>query len=118
VSYINDKCNKDRNADGSLAAQAGRLPAFDDLVAKLASTTDKSSLVAQAKQLATGLSGLDERLAKLYIRVFEKIAANENDFADKEADRIRRMLESGSVKPAKADEFQMRINVLSAFSSE
>jgi len=115
VDFINQKSNKDRSVDGSLSADAGRLPAFDDLIDRIKGTSDKAAVVAQAKQLATTLTGLDERLSKIYIRVFEKLAAGDDKYAGEEADRIRRMLESGSVKSLKADEFQMRLNILNAF---
>jgi len=114
VSFINERAGKERNSDGSLTTEAGRLPQFDDLVTKF-KNGDRTGALAQAKTLASSLSGLEARLAAVYIRIFEKIAAGDENFASEESGRVSRMLESGSVKAAKADEFQMRLNILNSF---
>jgi len=50
------------------------------------------------------------------VTIAKKILEKGNDYTKKETDRLQRMLEK-SISPTKADEFTIKKNVLSTFSS-
>lgn len=51
------------------------------------------------------------RAAKIYAKVIEKAAADAS-FISSEIDRIKRMLDGGSLQAKKIDEFTERVNIL------
>eukprot|EP01094_Clydonella_sp_ATCC50884_P020761 TRINITY_DN437_c0_g1_i3.p1 TRINITY_DN437_c0_g1~~TRINITY_DN437_c0_g1_i3.p1 ORF type:complete len:379 (-),score=160.69 TRINITY_DN437_c0_g1_i3:208-1272(-) len=115
VQFVNSRAEKFRTPDGGLTAEAGRIVVMDD-IAEDFQEGDHASALERARTEAAALTGVQARIGKVYVRVMEKIAAGETDYVEKEVQRITRMLETSAVKPAKVDEFQMRLNVLSLFA--
>lgn len=64
--------------------------------------------------IATCEAHPDTEVGKYYAKVMTKIDANA-DFADKEIARLTKMLDDGSVAPAKKLQFSKRLNALSSF---
>uniref|UniRef100_A0A0A9ECP9 PDIL2-1 n=1 Tax=Arundo donax TaxID=35708 RepID=A0A0A9ECP9_ARUDO len=62
------------------------------------------------------LSGAAAKHGKIYVTIAKKILEKGNDYTKKETERLQRMLEK-SISPLKADEFIIKKNVLSTFSS-
>jgi len=56
-----------------------------------------------------------EQAAKYYLKVMDKAAAD-GGFISKETARLQKMIDDGSVKPAKKEQFGRRLNVLSSFA--
>ena len=64
--------------------------------------------------IATCEAHPDTEVGKYYAKVMTKIVASA-DFADKEVARLTKMLDDGSVAPAKKAQFSKRLNALSSF---
>ena len=87
---------------------------LDDLVEEFLGASDKASVVEKARREVDQLEGLESRLGKVYLRAMTKIAEGDENYPRTETGRLNRML-GGSLKPTKADEFQMRLNILKQF---
>ena len=55
--------------------------------------------------------------AKFYVVSMKRIADRGDTYVADETLRLQRMIESGSVKATKVDEFTKRVNVLAAFKN-
>jgi len=114
VDFINQKSGTKRKADGRLSEQAGRVSSLDE-VAKQFASGDQKTLLSQTESLVKGLTGTDAKNGQFYVKFMSQIQ-KDKEFVSKETARLDRML-SGSISPAKADEFTIRKNILSAFSA-
>ena len=91
----------------------GQLKEFDTLAKAFAG--DKPGTIAKAEALLKGAADKDAEYAKYYVKVMTKM--NEKaEFAGKEKERLQKMIDDGSVKPAKKEQFGRRLNILSSFS--
>ena len=54
--------------------------------------------------------------AKYYLKVMKKVVDGGEEFVSKEMKRLTKMLEDGSVKADKKEQFGRRLNALSSFS--
>jgi endoplasmic reticulum protein 29 len=93
----------------------GQIKAFDEL-AKEFGTGDKAAILKKAEAAAKGVDAKDAETAKYYVKVMTKVTAAA-DFVKKETERLQKMIDDGSVKPAKKEQFGRRLNVLSSFSA-
>jgi len=114
VGFVNLHADKRRNTDGTLQEDAGLIVQLDDLVEEFLGASDKASVVEKARREVDQLEGLESRLGKVYLRAMTKIAEGDENYPRTETGRLNRML-GGSLKPTKADEFQMRLNILKQF---
>ena len=112
VSYINSKAGTFRASDGSLLPIAGRILAIDDLIAgaNFAVTTDLVEKIKTAAAVAE-----DKSSANAYISAAEKVVSKGANYVFQESARLKKMIESGSVKPASRTSFQLKQNILRAF---
>merc|ERR1711991_860228 len=120
TEYLNEKCGTLRKSDGSLLPAAGRVAALDDLAAQFldAAEETRETLVEEAKALWEAYDGSFNKAAKYYHQAMKKIIAKGAEYVVSEPARLERMIDSGSLKAEKIDEFRARINVLAAFSDE
>jgi len=91
----------------------GQLKEFDALAKGFAA--DKAGTVKKAQAAAAGASEKDADAAKYYVKVMTKLSASD-DFVTKETDRLQKMIDDGSVKATKKEQFGRRLNILSSFS--
>jgi len=115
VEFINQKAGTQRDASGRLSAQAGRVSALDKIAAQFLSG-NQQSLLKEAEEALKTLKDLEAKNAEYYLKLMQAIVSKGKDFVKKETDRLVRLLE-GDVSPKKLDEFTIRKNILSAFSS-
>ena len=108
LSFIKDKTGIVRTEDGFLGAEAGRVKELDEIAAQFLAAEDKEALLAKVKDS-------EEKTAKIYEKIMEKIIKKGNEFVEKEKARIAAMLESGKVNEKKIDDFTIRKNILAAF---
>jgi protein disulfide-isomerase A6 len=113
IQFLNEKANAHRTAEGTLDDNAGRVSALDAIAAKFvkASADEKAKLVSEAETLA---GDAKTEAADYYVRVMKKLQET-SDFAEKEAARLKRVLDSGSVSEDRLDNMKTRLNVLTAF---
>lgn len=121
VEFINEKTGAARDAAGALSAQAGRVSALDDLAREFMGQPKFRDQVLEKARDA--LAKVDEEarygsMAKYYIKAMEKTIAKGDDHPVNEKARIGRLMIGDSVNPAKADEFTMKRNILTAFIEE
>ncbi|GJN05322.1 hypothetical protein PR202_ga22941 [Eleusine coracana subsp. coracana] len=113
VKFINDKCGTSRDT-GSTHFRANL-----DALAKefLGAASDKQKeLLSKMEEEVAKLSGAAAKHGKVYVTIAKKIMEKGSDYTKKETERLQRMLEK-SISPSKADEFIIKKNVLSTFSS-
>jgi len=113
VQFINEKAGTQRNSDGSLFDTAGRVSAFDSLIAS--ATKVDADLVASLKSGLSALTGVEKTFGQTYVSAAEKIIAKGSDYLEKEITRLGGMINSASVLPDKKTGFQLRQNVLKAY---
>ena len=91
----------------------GQLKDFDALAKAFAS--DKAGALKKAETAAKGVGEKDADSAKYYVKVMTK-ASEKADFVTKETERLQKMIEDGSVKSTKKEQFGRRLNILSSFA--
>ncbi|XP_006644146.1 protein disulfide isomerase-like 2-2 [Oryza brachyantha] len=118
VKFINEKCGTSRDTKGQLTSEAGRVAGLDALAKEfLSAANDKrKEVLSSIEEEAAKLSGSAAKHGKVYVAIAKKILDKGHDYTKKETDRLQRMLEK-SISPSKADEFIIKKNVLSTFSS-
>jgi endoplasmic reticulum protein 29 len=92
----------------------GQVKALDAL-AKAFASGDKPSVLKQAEEAAKSLEAKDAESGKYYVKVMGKVA-DKADFVAKETERLQKMIDDGSVKAAKKEQFGRRLNILSSFA--
>jgi len=118
VKFINEKSGTSRDTKGQLTSEAGRIASLDALAKEfLGAASDKrKEVLSSMEEEVAKLSGSAAKHGKVYVTIAKKILEKGNDYTKKETDRLQRMLEK-SISPTKADEFTIKKNVLSTFSS-
>jgi len=118
TKFINEKCGTNRDINGQLTSEAGRIASLDALAKEfLGAASDKQKeVLSSMEEEVAKLSGSAAKHGKVYVTIAKKILEKGNDYTNKETERLHRILEK-SISPSKADEFTIKKNVLSAFSS-
>jgi len=114
VSYINREAKTYRDKSGSLSEKAGRIEQLDGIVSRFLASDDKLGLIKEAEEAVATVVGDALHDAKYYLKVLMTVK-DSNDFLKNEIARLDRMISSGSLSPAKKDEFTRKRNILSAF---
>jgi len=119
VDFLNEQCGTARNADGSLNENAGRIDDLDILAANFLAADEaaRAAALADAEAFLAAYDGPEGKAAKLYVVSMKRIADRGDTYVADETLRLQRMIESGSVKATKVDEFTKRVNVLAAFKN-
>uniref|UniRef100_A0A1D1Y8M0 protein disulfide-isomerase n=1 Tax=Anthurium amnicola TaxID=1678845 RepID=A0A1D1Y8M0_9ARAE len=116
VTSINEKCGTSRDTNGQLTSKAGIVANLDDLVKEFVSAAndDKKVVLSRIEEEVDKLQGSSTRYGKVYLKAAKSCLEKGADYAQKEIDRLKRILEK-SISPAKADEFIIKKNILSTF---
>jgi endoplasmic reticulum protein 29 len=93
---------------------SGQLKDFDALAK--AFPGDKAGSLKKAEAAAKGAGEKDADSAKYYIKVMTKLS-EKADFVAKETERLQKMIDDGSVKATKKEQFGRRLNILSSFTA-
>jgi len=115
VDFINSKAGTKRTANGRLDTTAGRIPALDAIAGQFVTSSDQAAALKQAENVVSQLSGADKENGKYYTKFMSVIKSKGKSFLESEPARLEKLL-AGNVTPAKADEFTIRQNILSAFT--
>eukprot|EP01156_Anaeramoeba_ignava_P009366 Anaeramoba_ignava/a3836_150.p1 GENE.a3836_150~~a3836_150.p1 ORF type:complete len:235 (-),score=77.84 a3836_150:66-770(-) len=113
VGYMNDKCSKFRNPDGSLKAESGRDKEMDNLAQKFIKAKteeEKQAVIKETQEKVDSLNNFD-----LYPKIMEKILKN-SKYVETESQRLQNLINSGSITPTKKTEFSKKLNVIRAFN--
>jgi len=96
---------------GAWIGLPGQIKELDELAKELSGADDKAAVIKKAEAVAADSK---EDTAKYYCKVMQKLNADA-EFVTKEGTRLKRMMEDGSVKASKKEQFGRRLNVLSSF---
>ncbi|KXJ23781.1 protein disulfide-isomerase like 2-1 [Exaiptasia diaphana] len=114
INFMNEKCGTKRTPGGGLNDEAGRIEAFDEFAKNFMAQKDKrESIYEEAKGLVDKQE--DQKMAKYYVKVMEKVTKVGDEFITKETSRMERLL-GGQISSAKKDEFTKRTNILGQFA--
>ncbi|KAL3434914.1 thioredoxin-like protein [Aspergillus tetrazonus] len=111
VDFVNNNAGTHRAPGGTLNEKAGTILALDEIVAKYITSKNFGELVDEAKKVAKTVGG---KYAEYYVKVAEKLAQNE-EYAAKELERLKKVLSKGGSAPEKMDDMVSRSNVLRKF---
>jgi len=117
VDFIREKTGSLRTASGKLDSSAGRVASLDSIAAGFIQSSDKSSLIKQAEDAASKLTGKEQGYGNIYVKLMQTIVSRGNDFVQSEILRVDRLLEGSGVNPSKADELTIRKNILKTFTA-
>ncbi|CAO3620073.1 unnamed protein product [Cunninghamella blakesleeana] len=120
IEFLNEHCGTHRTVGGALDKFVGRIGKLDQLAIQFAhdlASDAQSKLHEEAKSLVDNVSnGLsNNKYAKYYVKVMEKVAQHGNEFVQKERQRVEKIIKSNTITPAKLDDFTIRSNILNAF---
>ncbi|KAG8084763.1 hypothetical protein GUJ93_ZPchr0010g10131 [Zizania palustris] len=118
VKFINEKCGTSRDSKGQLTSEAGLVASLAPLVKEFLGAADdkQKEVLSKMEEDVAKLSGTAAKYGKIYANSAKKIMEKGAEYAKKETERLQRMLEK-SISPSKADEFVIKKNILSTFSS-
>ncbi|XP_066362249.1 protein disulfide isomerase-like 2-1 [Miscanthus floridulus] len=118
VKFINEKCGTSRDSKGQLTSEAGLVASLNPLVKEFVNAADdkRKEVLSKIEEDVAKLSGSAAKHGKIYVTVAKKIMDKGSDYTTKETERLHCMLEK-SISPSKADEFIIKKNILSTFSS-
>jgi len=109
LRFIQDKA-------GAWIGLAGQVKVMDELAKEFVAASDKAAVAKKAEAAAKSVDAKDADAAKYYVKVMTKGAADAA-FVGKETTRLKKMMEDGSVKATKKEQFGRRLNMLSSFGS-
>ena len=86
-----------------------------DALAKKFSAGNKDKVLKEAEAAAKKIDAKETDSAKYYVKVMSK-AIETDGFVAKETGRLQKMIDDGSVKASKKEQFGRRLNILSSFA--
>jgi len=118
IVYSSDKKKDDflrfiQEKAGVWIGLPGQVKEMDALAKEFMKASDKAAVATKAGALK--VDDKDAEAAKYYVKVMTKGAADA-DFVSKETARLKKMMDDGSVKAVKKEQFGRRLNMLSSFS--
>ncbi|KAL3638259.1 hypothetical protein CASFOL_017630 [Castilleja foliolosa] len=118
VTFINEKCETSRDANGHLNSKAGIVEDLDNIVKEFvsASKEEKTAVFKRLEEEADKLEGSSARYGKVYVKAAKSYLDKGSDYAKNEVLRLERIL-AKSISASKADEFTLKKNILSSFAS-
>jgi len=90
----------------------GQIKELDEIAKGFGKGSD--DLIKKAEAAVKALDDKDADSGKYYVKVMTKIKSSA-EFVKKETERLQKMVDDGSVTPAKKTQFGRRLNILSSF---
>jgi len=112
VEFLNTNAGTHRAVGGGLDATGGTIEAFNSIIAKF-----KGKWADGASEAKTLAGTLQDKYAEYYVKVFNKIGANQG-YAAKELKRLQGLIAKGNLAPEKMDDLISRSNILRKFISD
>jgi protein disulfide-isomerase A6 len=117
VDFINEHAGTHRTVGGGLDLKAGTIEVLDTVVAKFKPEDVGEGLSKLGEEAKKAASGLKEKYAEYYVKIFDKLAKN-GGYVQKELSRLDGLLKKGGLAPAKVDDLTIRSNILRKFAPE
>jgi len=114
ITFLNEKAGTERTPDGGYLPTAGTHADFSDLVHKFksGSAADRKAVL---KELEEKIKSLVSPLAKFYQITMKNVIEKGESYVEKESQRLKRLIDSGSVAKDKFGEFAKRLNIVNLF---
>ena len=92
---------------------------MDELVKEFLSATldERKAILSKFEEESKKLDGSSASFGKIYVKAAKRTIEKGEDYAKNELERLERILEK-SVSASKADEFIVKKNILSSFTSQ
>ncbi|KAJ1687660.1 hypothetical protein LUZ63_019050 [Rhynchospora breviuscula] len=118
IEFVNEKCGTSRDSEGQLTSEAGVIESLEELVKEFATAEndEKKKILTKIEDEVSKLTGRAAGYGKIYVKAAKSIIKKGPSYTKNEIERIDGMLEK-SISPEKADEFIIKKNILSTFSS-
>jgi protein disulfide-isomerase A6 len=116
VEFLNKNAGTFRLPGGGLNSEAGVIAEFDEIVKKLVPSDMAQLQIITDNIMKRAITAKDQTSALVYVKVLEKLATNP-DYVKKEIERLQKILSKGGLLPEKVDQFTIKKNILSSFSS-
>ena len=100
---------------GAWIGLPGQVKEMDALAKEFVEAKKKEGVLKKAEKAAGKLDAKEGDEGKYYVKVMTKALADA-EFVAKETARLKKMIDDGSVKDAKKQQFGRRLNALSSFS--
>jgi len=91
VDFINQKSGTQRNPDGSLKEEAGRVAALDSIAARFAASPS-AALISEAESEVKNLAAHLKTWGETYVKLMKALEKKGADFVSQETSRVTRML--------------------------
>eukprot|EP00252_Welwitschia_mirabilis_P004313 TRINITY_DN1462_c0_g1_i1.p1 TRINITY_DN1462_c0_g1~~TRINITY_DN1462_c0_g1_i1.p1 ORF type:complete len:362 (-),score=83.93 TRINITY_DN1462_c0_g1_i1:209-1294(-) len=116
VEFINKRTGTNRDAQGRLNSEAGKVSSLDALVKEFldAAQNERAAILTKIEEESEKLTGKVASYGKIYAKTAKKVIEKGAHYPKNEVERLQRILEK-SVSPAKADEFVVKKNIVSNF---
>jgi len=98
---------------GAWIGLPGQIKTLDEYAKEFISSGKSADVLKKAE---TAAAGYTEDTAKYYVKVMTKLSADA-EFITKENSRLKKMMDDGSVKASKKEQFGRRLNVLNSFTA-
>ena len=117
MTFFNEKSGTQRVVGGGFLDVAGRIEALDTLAQEFlqASTPEARKDVAARTDAAIAALPQPDEYAKFYALAIKAIEGGRADFAQKEVDRLTRMLGGGKVTAKARANLSKRVNIAKQF---
>jgi len=118
VKFINEKTGAQRALGRGFGEKAGRIDSLDELAEKFGdATTDdaRRSVLKETSAAVAALPAEQKEMGKVYESTMKRVIEKGQKAAFEEANRLKRMIDGGSLSPKKKAEFYKRRNIVMLF---
>jgi len=118
VKFLNEKAGTQRVLGGGLTEKAGRVDALDSLARTFNDATDntaRASVLTHTIAAVAALPKKDQEVAKTYEITMKRIIEQGVGYAAKEATRLKRLVDGGSITAKKKSDFAKKANIVKLF---
>jgi len=109
LGFITDKLEADKGF--------GRIDLIDPIVESFL-TGDKDEIIKLVEEKVDALEGEEQENGHVYLRLMRKTKEKGAEYLTTERERVKRIIESGSVNQDKALELSRKVSIISAFLPE
>jgi len=114
VKFMNKKAGTNRSTTGQLSDEAGIVESLTEFAKKFvgAAVEEKNAVIAEAEKAVETIAEASKKHADVYIKFMKKIVEKGEEYAEKEYNRLTKILAGTSLSSDRADDMKIRQNIL------